>query len=107
MLMSETNLVIFCYSFIIDAQKLNFARFIAMLIKFFVFMSLCISISIAFECGVRKVAPRLRRITNGEKSYAGQWPWLVTLHKKVLVGPDEFFCGATLINEFAVVTGMW
>ena len=73
--------------------------------KILVFMSLCISIRVASECGVRKVAPRVSRVTNGEKSYAGQWPWFVSLHKKMQNEPDRFICGATLINEFTVVTG--
>lgn len=75
------------------------------LIKILVFVALCILLSAAFECGVRKVAPRLRRVVNGEQSYPGQWPWLVSLHTKMQRGPGRFFCGATLINEFTLVTG--
>lgn len=75
------------------------------LIKIVVFVLLCLAISAAFECGVRKVSPRLRRVANGEQSYPGQWPWFVSLHTKMQRGPDKFFCGAALISEWTLVTG--
>lgn len=77
----------------------------SILLNILIFVSLCIAFSAASECGVRKVAPRLRRVVNGEQSYPGQWPWFVTLHKKMEREPDRYLCGATLINEWAVVTG--
>lgn len=73
--------------------------------KVVVFVSLCILLSAAFECGVKKITPRLRRVVNGEKSYAGEWPWLGTIYKKTHNGPDRYLCGATLISEWALVTG--
>ena len=68
------------------------------MLKILVFVSLCS----AFESDV---APRVRRVANGEQSNAGQWPWLVSLHIKMRRGRDEFLCGATLINEWTLVTG--
>lgn len=72
--------------------------------KILVFVSLSIALSAAFECGMRKVTEP-RGMINGEQSYAGQWPWLVTLHAKMHNEPERFFCVATIINEWSLVTG--
>lgn len=76
------------------------------LTKFVLFLSLCIGLSAAVECGKRKVTPRLDRFGNIEPgSYAGEWPWLVTLHAKMPNGLEEFICDATLINEWTLLAG--
>ena len=72
--------------------------------KILIFVSLCISLIAAFECGVRKISPRFRRVANGKDSYAGQWPWFATLHEKMQNESDKFLCGATLIDEWTLVT---
>lgn len=55
-----------------------------------------ISFSSCFECGVRKIEKLVENVGN---SYEGQWPWLV----KVSIGKS--FCGASIINEFTLLTG--
>lgn len=105
----KRNLVIFRHHFIKDVKKLNAQNILAMsrliLIKIVLFVSLCIALSAAFECGLRKVAPRLRRVIDGEQSYDGQWPWLVALlFRKSDESFYRFRCSATLINEWTVVT---
>lgn len=50
---------------------------------------------------MRKISPRLRRVPNGKNSYPGQWPWFVALYEN---GSDKFLCGATLINQWTLVT---
>jgi hypothetical protein len=56
----------------------------------------------AFECGKQKIKRSSNLINGGTKSFAGQWPWLVTLHRYKNL---EFFCGSSLINEKMVITG--
>lgn len=73
-------------------------------IKILVFVLFCIALSAAFECGVRKVPQRTRRISNGEQSYLGQWPWFAALHFKMQRGPDRFFSAASIINEWTLIT---
>lgn len=73
------------------------------LTKVFVFFSICMALSAAIECGVRKINHQKRRLSNkGTLNYAGQWPWFATLRFK---SEDELFCFASLINEFTLVTG--
>ena len=59
--------------------------------------------NLALECGEVQVSHGL--VANGNKSRHGEWPWLVSLHVKRQRGPDRFFCGASLINEWTLVTG--
>jgi secreted trypsin-like serine protease len=74
--------------------------------KIIVLHLIVISSSLAFECGKQKRMRSSYLISGGTKSFAGQWPWLVTLHKyqdksKTL----GFFCGSSLINENMLITG--
>lgn len=71
------------------------------MMKILIFLLFCITLSAAFECGVRKISPRLQRVPNGKNSYPGQWPWFVALYEN---GSDKFLCGATLINQWTLVT---
>lgn len=73
-------------------------------LKILIFVSLCIALSAAFKCGVRKIPQRIRRVVNGEQSYRGQWPWFVSLYEKRYRRPDELIGGATLINERTLIT---
>ena len=59
--------------------------------------------SLTDDCGYVQVSFGL--VANGNKSRKGQWPWLVSLHTKMQNGSDRFFCGASLINEWTLVTG--
>lgn len=52
------------------------------------------------ECGERKIATA--QSVGGTKSYAGQWPWLVSLHYS---SSKNYFCGSSLINNKMLVTG--
>ena len=54
------------------------------------------------ECGLRKVLMPSRLIIGGNTSYAGQWPWFASLHRK---SDNQFYCGASLINERHLLTG--
>ena len=68
-----------------------------------VLITLCVVQSLTFECGEVQIPIGL--VANGIQSRKGQWPWLVSLHTRMQVGPDRFFCGASLINEWTLVTG--
>jgi secreted trypsin-like serine protease len=67
---------------------------------FFFSLSLIIISCAATECGERKISTPL--VVNGEQSAAGEWPWLVTLHRS---SNNLYFCGSSLINENMLVTG--
>lgn len=85
--------------------KLKFKEFASMSrIKILVFVLFYIALSASFECGVRKVPHRTRRMANGEQSYPGQWPWFAALHTKMQRGPDRFFSAASIINEWTLIT---
>ena len=75
----------------------------SILIRLSVLITLCVAQNLASECGKMKVG--IATVANGIQSRKGQWPWLVSLHTKMLNGPDKFFCGASLINEWTLVTG--
>lgn len=75
----------------------------SILIIFSLLISLFITQNLATECG--EVQLPFGLVANGNKSRHGQWPWLVSLHIKRRSGHDQFFCGASLINEWALVTG--
>ena len=66
-------------------------------------LMLCVVQNLALECGEVQVSHGL--VANGNKSRHGEWPWLVSLHVKRQRGPDRFFCGSSLINEWTLVTG--
>ena len=55
-------------------------------------------------CGQTADIP-IQLVANGHKSYHGQWPWLVSLFKYNKISIDTFFCSASLINEWTLVTG--
>ena len=73
------------------------------IVSLLVILSHCVVQNLAFECGEVKVSFGL--VANGNESHHGEWPWLVSLHTKMQNGPDRFFCGASLINEWTLVTG--
>lgn len=70
---------------------------------FFVLITLCVALNLAFECGEVKASRGL--VANGKKSFKGEWPWLVSLHKEIPGQPEKFFCGASLVNEWTLVSG--
>lgn len=57
------------------------------------------------DCGVSKILRPSLSMINGTESYDGEHPWLVSLQAKR--NDDTFMhtCGATIINEWSVVTG--
>lgn len=61
----------------------------------------------ALDCGVRKESKVQALIVDGEASYPGQWPWLVSLHKIHNEKTNElrYFCGSTLISSQRLLTG--
>ena len=75
----------------------------SILIRLSVLITLCVAQNLASECGEVQISFGL--VANGIQSRKGQWPWLVSLHTMMQVGPDRFFCGASLINEWTLVTG--
>lgn len=56
------------------------------------------------SCGQSANFP-IKLVANGHESYHGQWPWLVSLFKDKEISIGTFFCGASLINEWTLVTG--
>ena len=73
------------------------------IISLLILLTLYVVQNLALECGEVQVSFGL--VANGNKSRHGEWPFLVSLHVKKQRGPDEFFCGASLINEWTLVTG--
>ena len=73
------------------------------LFRLLVLITICVAKNLAFKCGEMQVSFPL--VAKGIQSRKGQWPWLVSLQAMMQSGPDEFFCGASLINEWTLVTG--
>lgn len=63
-----------------------------------------LKVSLAFECGVKKVnkAQGLIAGVGSLDAYPGQWPWLASLFCGI---NETYFCGATIINEWTLLTG--
>ena len=45
-------------------------------------------------------------MVNGHEIKYGLWPWQAGLYH-LLHGKWSFWCGGSLINEYAVITGQW
>lgn len=57
------------------------------------------------ECGVRKVSKPTKLVVNGTLPYHGEHPWLVSLQLKYSNGQFKHICGASIINEWSLLTG--
>lgn len=63
--------------------------------------------SCAMECGKSNPVGKIPLITNGEPTYKAQWPWHAALFFQDMRRGQtqyEYNCGATLINQRAVLT---
>lgn len=75
-------------------------------VKILILIFFCIKIASGYECGVKKIT-RSTALVFGkgtEESYHGEWPWLAALFTNVKE-KDIFFCGASLINEWTLISG--
>lgn len=57
------------------------------------------------NCGERKITIPGPLIMNGNLTYHGEHPWLVSLQAKMVDGTFMHQCGASIINEWSLVTG--
>ncbi|XP_034146892.1 neurotrypsin isoform X2 [Esox lucius] len=55
-------------------------------------------------CGVRLVHTRQRRITGGQNSLRGGWPWQAAVRLRGSRGDGRLVCGATLIRSCWILT---
>lgn len=69
-----------------------------------IFLVAYLRVSLAFECGTKKVdKPQGLIAGKGSKdAYAGQWPWIASLYCSKA---EKYFCGASIINEWTLLTG--
>lgn len=57
------------------------------------------------ECGLKNISKPRKLIMNGTSTYHGEHPWLVSLQNEMVDGSFLHMCGASIINEWSLVTG--
>lgn len=58
------------------------------------------------DCGTRQFTQP--SVFGGKDAQIGQWPWFVRLFERVRLPPfANFFCGATLLSDSHILTGLW
>lgn len=59
------------------------------------------------DCGTLKVKRESVLSEDSELSYPGQWPWFVAVFSvNITESKKEFLCGASIINDRTLVSGI-
>lgn len=72
-------------------------------LRFFITVAVVYSqFAVSHSCGVPRVSVN-QLIFNGRDTVLGQWPWHAALYHREKTS-DKYWCGATLINAWFVIT---